>query len=163
LTKGRKAWATTGRGRGRRSSSQALAGNFKPHDDLIHLADPRAPRLPRSDDHPPNEEVELRLSPFAHKAENLRTIAGVAERVSQVILAELGPDMSPFTSAVRRRPERRSAPPTAGPRASAAPGAPARRADPARITKRLVVLLERLGLTVNLQTPTTPETGPAPA
>src|SRR5919204_354507 len=45
-----------------------------------------------------SEEVERRLAPFAHKAENLATISGVAERVAQVILAELGPDRSRFAS-----------------------------------------------------------------
>jgi transposase len=42
--------------------------------------------------------VEQRLAPFAHKAELLTTITGVAKRNSQVILAELGPDMSRFPS-----------------------------------------------------------------
>jgi transposase len=43
-----------------------------------------------------SEEVERRLAPFAHKAELLTTIPGVAQRTRQVILAELGPDMSRF-------------------------------------------------------------------
>jgi transposase len=75
---------------------QALAGNFKPHHSLIvshilaHLdyLDEAIGTL--------TTEVEQRLAPFAHKAENLSTINGVAARVSQVILAELGPDMSRF-------------------------------------------------------------------
>ena len=77
---------------------QALAGNFRPHHALIvshilaHLEylDEIIGTL--------TEQVERRLAPFAHKAENLRTINGVAERTSQVILAELGPDMSRFPS-----------------------------------------------------------------
>jgi transposase len=77
---------------------QALAGNFKPHHTLIvshilaHLdyLDEAIAAL--------TAEVEQRLAPFAHKAENLCTIDGVAARVSQVILAELGPDMSRFPS-----------------------------------------------------------------
>jgi transposase len=77
---------------------QALVGNFKSHHALIlshilaHLdyLDEAIGAL--------TEEVERRLVPFAHKAENLATITGVAERVSQVILAELGPDMSRFPS-----------------------------------------------------------------
>jgi transposase len=77
---------------------QALVGNFKPHHALIlshilaHLdyLDEAIGAL--------TEEVERRLVPFAHKAENLATITGVAQRVSQVILAELGPDMSRFPS-----------------------------------------------------------------
>jgi len=77
---------------------QALVGSFKPHHALIvshilaHLdyLDETIATL--------SEEVERRLAPFAHKAENLCTITGVAERTSQVILAELGPDMSRFSS-----------------------------------------------------------------
>jgi transposase len=77
---------------------QALAGTFKPHHALIvshilaHLdyLDETIATL--------SEEVEQRLSPFAYKAENLCTITGVAARTSQVILAELGPDMSRFVS-----------------------------------------------------------------
>jgi transposase len=77
---------------------QALVGNFKPHHALIlshilgHLdyLDEVIGAL--------TEDVERRLVPFAHKAENLATITGVAARVSQVILAELGPDMSRFPS-----------------------------------------------------------------
>jgi transposase len=76
----------------------ALAGAFKPHHTLIvshilaHLdyLDEAIATL--------SAEVEHRLSPFAHKAELLTTITGVAERNSQVILAELGPDVSRFPS-----------------------------------------------------------------
>ena len=77
---------------------RALVGNFKPHHALIvshilaHLdyLDETIGTL--------SEELERRLAPFAHKAENLCTITAVAERVSQVILAELGPDMDRFAS-----------------------------------------------------------------
>jgi transposase len=75
---------------------QALAGTFRPHHTLIvshiltHLdyLDETIATL--------TEEVQQRLVPFAHKAELLTTITGVADRTSQVILAELGPDMSRF-------------------------------------------------------------------
>jgi transposase len=77
---------------------QALVGDFRPHHALIlsHIL----AHLDYLDDTigALTEEVERRLVPFAHKAENLATITGVAERVSQVILAELGPDMSRFPS-----------------------------------------------------------------
>jgi transposase len=77
---------------------QALVGNFKPHHALIlsHIL----AHLDYLDDTIGSltEEIERRLVPFAQKAENLATITGVAERVSQVILAELGPDMSRFPS-----------------------------------------------------------------
>jgi transposase len=77
---------------------RALEGNFQPHHALIasqvlaHLdyLDEMITQL--------TEEVEQRLVPFAHKAELLRTIPGVAERTSQVIIAELGPDMARFAS-----------------------------------------------------------------
>jgi transposase len=44
-------------------------------------------------------EVETRLEPHAGKAERLDTITGVGPRTAQIILAELGPDMSRFPSA----------------------------------------------------------------
>ena len=77
---------------------QALVGNFKPHHALIvshilaHLdyLDETIATL--------TDEVARRLAPLTHKAENLCTITGIAERASQVILAELGPDMSRFAS-----------------------------------------------------------------
>ena len=41
-------------------------------------------------------EIEKRLRPFEPEVELLRTIPGVAQRTAEVILAELGPDMSRF-------------------------------------------------------------------
>ncbi len=205
---------------------RALAGDFQAHHALIvsqilaHLdyLDERIATL--------SQEVEQRLAPFAHKAQNLRTVDGIAERVSQVILAELGPDMSRFASdrhatswacvcpgndesAGKRRsgrtrkgnPYLRAALTEAANAAirkkntylraqyeqvkrrrghKKAIGAVAhsilvasyhilkddvpyhdlggdyfaRRADPTKITKRLIAQLERLGHTVTLQTPT---------
>jgi transposase len=75
---------------------QALAGTFEPHHTLIvshilaHMDYLEQAIVTLT------EEVERRLTPFAHKAELLITIPGVASRNSQVILAELGPDMSRF-------------------------------------------------------------------
>jgi transposase len=77
---------------------QALAGNFKPHHTVIvshilaHLdyLEETIGTL--------TAEIETRLAPFARKAELLTTIDGVAARTSQVILAELGPDMDRFAS-----------------------------------------------------------------
>jgi transposase len=45
-----------------------------------------------------SEEIEERIAPFERKRELLCTIPGVAERTAEVILAELGPDMSRFPS-----------------------------------------------------------------
>jgi transposase len=77
---------------------RALAGNFQAHHALIasqilaHLdyLEEMIAML--------SGEVEQRLVPFAPKAELLSTIPGVSERTSQVIIAELGPDMSRFSS-----------------------------------------------------------------
>ncbi len=77
---------------------RALAGDFQPHHALIvsqilaHLdyLDEMIATL--------TEEVERRLAPFAHKAELLCTIPGVAARSSHVMIAELGPDMGRFAS-----------------------------------------------------------------
>src|SRR5204862_6508077 len=43
-----------------------------------------------------SEAIEEQLRPFEGKRELLCTIAGVAERTAEVILAELGPDMDRF-------------------------------------------------------------------
>ncbi len=75
---------------------EALAGDFKAHHALIvsHILahidylDEAIATL--------TSEVEQRLVPFAHKAQLLATIDGVAARTAHVILAELGPDMSRF-------------------------------------------------------------------
>src|SRR3954454_5107675 len=214
---------------------QALEGNFKPHHALIvshilahldYLEETIATLT---------EEVERRLAPCATKAENLCTITGVAARTSQVILAELGPDMNRFASdrhaaswaklcpgndesAGKRRSGKthRGNPYLRAALIEAANAAVrskntylraqyeqvkrrrghkkaivavahsiliasyhilkddvpyqelggdyfARRADPVRITKRLVAQLERLGHTVALQTSTTPEAAAIPA
>jgi transposase len=44
-------------------------------------------------------EIEARLAEHAGKAERLDTITGVGPRTAQIILAELGPDMTRFPSA----------------------------------------------------------------
>ena len=77
---------------------QALAGRFTAHHALLashilsHLdyLDETIAAL--------TAEIEERLRPFASKLELLETITGVGRRSAQVILAELGPDMSVFPS-----------------------------------------------------------------
>jgi transposase len=44
-------------------------------------------------------EIEVRLRPFAAEQERLETMPGVGVRTAQVLLAEIGPDMSRFPSA----------------------------------------------------------------
>jgi transposase len=46
-----------------------------------------------------NVEIEERLRPFAQMAARLKTIPGVGRRTAELILAEIGPDMSVFPSA----------------------------------------------------------------
>jgi hypothetical protein len=46
-----------------------------------------------------DERIEAALAPFARQVERLATIPGVDHRCAQVILAEIGPDMSVFPTA----------------------------------------------------------------
>ncbi|MDP8908354.1 MAG: transposase, partial [Chloroflexota bacterium] len=46
-----------------------------------------------------SEEIARRLAPYAEAVELLCTIAGVRRRVAEVVLAELGPDLSRFADA----------------------------------------------------------------
>jgi transposase len=78
---------------------EALEGRFREHHALIvgellahieYLED-AIERLSR--------EVERRLGPFAAEIELLDTIPGVDRRAAEVILAEIGPDMTRFPTA----------------------------------------------------------------
>jgi transposase len=46
-----------------------------------------------------NTRIEEQLVPFASAAERLQTIPGVGQRAAEVLLAEIGPDMSVFPTA----------------------------------------------------------------
>lgn len=46
-----------------------------------------------------DEEVDRRLGPFAEQAERLRTIPGIGKRTAEVVIAEIGVDMSRFPTA----------------------------------------------------------------
>src|SRR5438552_1120211 len=76
----------------------ALQGRFSTHHALLlsHLLS-HVDYLDGSIDSL-SAEIEERLDPFERKRELLCTIPGVAERTAEVILAELGPDMSRFPS-----------------------------------------------------------------
>jgi transposase len=75
---------------------QALTGRFSGHHALLcshiftHLdyLDETIEAL--------TAEIEVRLRPFSRQVELLCTIPGISDRSAQVILAELGPDMSRF-------------------------------------------------------------------
>lgn len=77
---------------------QALRGLMGPHqrfllrEQLAHIEEleTRIERL--------NEEIARRLDPFGPQLELLRTIPGVGRRLSEDLLAEIGPDMGPFPS-----------------------------------------------------------------
>jgi len=77
---------------------RALAGDFQAHHALIvaqilaHLDYLKEMIATLTG------EVEQRLAPFGEKVELLGTIPGVAARNSQVIIAELGPDMDRFAT-----------------------------------------------------------------
>jgi transposase len=78
---------------------EALQGRFDAHHALLvgailaHLdfLDEQIERL--------SEAIEEQLAPFAAQVELLCSIPGVARRSAEVILAEIGPDMSRFASA----------------------------------------------------------------
>jgi transposase len=78
---------------------EALTGRFRPHHALIigemlaklDYLDEAIGRL--------SDEIGRLIDPFAAKVELLRTIPGVDQRSAEVILAEVGSDMSRFPSA----------------------------------------------------------------
>ena len=78
---------------------EALAGRFRPHHALIvgeilaklDYLDEMIGRL--------SEEVGRLVDPFAKEVELLRTIPGVEQRSAEMLLGEIGADMSRFPSA----------------------------------------------------------------
>jgi len=77
---------------------QALAGRFRPHHAFL------ASQLLAHIDYleeaisTVSEEVEARLAPFAQHLTRLDTIPGIDKRTAEVLIAELGVDMSYFPS-----------------------------------------------------------------
>lgn len=45
------------------------------------------------------QRIEEKLAPFASEVDLLKTIPGIAERTAEVLLAEIGPDLTPFPTA----------------------------------------------------------------
>lgn len=83
----------------REQLEQALTGHLKPHHRLLireHLAhidslDAATRRL--------SQEIAERIRPCEHWLQRLETIVGIKRRLAEVILAEIGTDMSRFPSA----------------------------------------------------------------
>ena len=90
---------------------EALEGRFEPHHALVigailaHLdfLDEHIDRL--------SDAIEEQLGPFVPGVQLAATMTGVAERTAQVMVAEIGTDMSRFATArsSARRPARRCA------------------------------------------------------
>jgi transposase len=79
--------------------SQALQGQLKPHHCVLigeQLADIDAldEAIERM-----STEIAERLRPYEHQIQRLSTIPGIKRRLAEVILAEIGPDMSRFPDA----------------------------------------------------------------
>ena len=77
---------------------QVLAGRFRPHHaflvgQLLAHVDYLEEAISLV-----SEEVEARLAPFAEPLTNLDTVPGINKRTAEVIIAELGVDMSFFPS-----------------------------------------------------------------
>lgn len=78
---------------------RALAGTFRPHHrfmvaEILGHVDELDERLERLD-----TEVQARERPFAAAVERLDAIPGVGRRAAEIVLAELGPDLSRFPTA----------------------------------------------------------------
>ena len=89
-----------GRMRSKRDQlAQALSGSLQPHHRVLiteHLAhidtlDESMTRL--------SAEIAERLRPYEEILQRLETIPGIKRRLAEIILAEIGPDMSRFPSA----------------------------------------------------------------
>jgi transposase len=79
--------------------SQALQGQLKPHHRFLlseQLADIDGldEALERM-----NKEIAEHLRPYEQQIQRLSTIPGIKRRLAEVVLAEIGPDMSRFPSA----------------------------------------------------------------
>ncbi|MBI1733556.1 MAG: IS110 family transposase [Candidatus Rokubacteria bacterium] len=77
---------------------QALAGRFRPHHaflvgQLLAHVDYLDEAITTV-----STEIEARLAPFASQLTRLDTVPGIARRTAEVILAEIGTDMSAFPS-----------------------------------------------------------------
>jgi transposase len=74
-------------------------------------------------------EIEERIRPFAREHDLLMTIPAVKQRTAEVLIAEIGVDMTAFASASTSPRGPACVPATTSPPASAAPGAPPKTAN----------------------------------
>ena len=105
---------------------EALDGRFDADHALIGLPDPRAHRLPRRAIDRSPTQIEEQIAPFAASVELLCTIPGVEQRTAEVLIAEIGLDMTMFPTAGHLASWAGCAPATTSPPANAAPARPAR-------------------------------------
>lgn len=97
-----KGLATLARGRlqGKREElERALRGVVGIHQRLVLAAQLRHITYLDEEIERLSREVEVRQHPFAEASERLQTIPGVGQRTAEVILAEIGTDMSRFPTA----------------------------------------------------------------
>jgi transposase len=83
----------------REQLAQALTGHLQPHHRLLiteHLAhiENIAQEMTRL-----SAEIAERLAPYEEILLRLETIPGIQRRIAEILLAEIGPDMSRFPSA----------------------------------------------------------------
>src|SRR5436309_11123286 len=108
---------------------EALAGRFTGHHALlggqmlaqIDFLDETIATL--------SERIEELTRPFSHELELLDTIPGVDKRAAEMILAEIGPDMSRFPTDAHLASGPACAPVSASPAARSTPPPPARAAS----------------------------------
>jgi transposase len=99
-----QALAALAKGQLRKKTEQlqkALAGNLRPHHrllvgELLGQVDYLDEVLGRLD-----REISTLMAPFEAELAQLDSIPGVSQRVAQVLIAEVGVDMTPFASAQR--------------------------------------------------------------
>jgi len=83
----------------REDVADALRGRLTPHQHLMLRLQLDHVRYLDQQIEAVEGEVTTRLAPFAVQMTQLDTIPGVSERVAEVMLAEVGPDMTRFPSA----------------------------------------------------------------
>lgn len=83
----------------REEITEALRGRLSPHQLMMLRLQLDHVRYLDQQIEAVEAEVARRLAPFAAQQTQLDTIPGVSDRVAEVILAEVGPDMSRFPNA----------------------------------------------------------------